>query len=360
MGSPLPSLDPKYEIRLGRESDRSSIIAFIDEHWRKGHILTTDQAFLDWQHFNSHSRTYNFILGVLRENGEIHGILGILPLSQFDKDLPFTSLISMAIWKVREDARGKMLGRHLMHYLETVLKPDAIFSIGPTAMSLPMYKQKGYQTGRLGQYFMLNPSMREFFLVANASPEHFSTKLPPSQKILVPFSESQILKSTELFSLLNLLPRKTPSYLINRYLRHPYYKYKTYAIKEASVFLGVIVTRVCSFKTARAIRVVDFIGRSEALAGLQKSWLKLMEEYEAEYIDFIQTGIEHKFLIDSGFLFRASGDHIVIPNHFEPFSRKNIEIDYAVFANSGVPYRIVKGDSDQDRPNLPKQLNATN
>ena len=53
-----------------------------------------------------------------------------------------------------------------------------------------------------------------------------------------------------------------------------------------------------------------------------------------------------------GFVKKGLSD--IVPNYFEPFLKQNINIDYAFKSKS--PYVIFKGDSDQDRPNLIKNI----
>ena len=44
-------------------------------------------------------------------------------------------------------------------------------------------------------------------------------------------------------------------------------------------------------------------------------------------------------------------DQIVVPNYFEPFVKKNINLKWAIKSNNPVMTPMFKGDCDQDRPN---------
>ena len=77
----------------------------------------------------------------------------------------------------------------------------------------------------------------------------------------------------------------------------------------------------------------------------------LLKEYSAEYIDCYNHGISKEYFYAMGFS-EVTGD-VVIPNYFEPFEKKNIDIYYASY--SRFPTVIFKGDCDQDRPNLLNQ-----
>ena len=48
-----------YDISLVRGNERKQLQEFIDEHWKKNHVLAISRELLDWQHYNRekpHSR----------------------------------------------------------------------------------------------------------------------------------------------------------------------------------------------------------------------------------------------------------------------------------------------------------------
>ena len=68
----------------------------------------------------------------------------------------------------------------------------------------------------------------------------------------------------------------------------------------------------------------------------------------AEYIDCLNYGISQETFLNMGFLVR---ENIIIPNYFEPFEQRNVDIEFA-FSSKSDEYVIFKGDSDQDRPSF--------
>lgn len=72
----------------------------------------------------------------------------------------------------------------------------------------------------------------------------------------------------------------------------------------------------------------------------------------AEYVDFYNIGIKEISSTTSGFIKRDSTSEVIIPNYFEPFEKKNIDLGYAYKCDNNFNFCIFKGDSDQDRPNL--------
>lgn len=344
-----------YEIRIANENDRKKLTKFIDEYWKQNHIFVNNKELLDWQHFDCVRKRYNFVIGIEKKTDLIHAILGFIPLTQFDSDIELERLCWMAIWKVQDAARGNNLGRHLLSYLEEIIKPNVLSAIAASEMSLSLYQARGYQIGRLNHYFILNPQKKYFQLAIVNNLARFCTvqNTQDSDKRLEQTSENDITNGTaNCFLAQKELPRKSLAYLINRYCQHPFYCYQLFRIIEGFDTIGIIVTRICSHGTHRAIRIVDFVGPSDALCGLQNQWIYLLKNVDAEYIDFYNAGINENDLIASGFTRRKADDDIVIPNHFEPFSRKNVEMNYMISTPVGQPYRIVKGDGDQDRPNI--------
>lgn len=345
-----------YEIRFAHETESEALVEFIDQHWRKNHIFVTCKELLDWQHLDSKRQRYNFVIGVERQTQAVHGILGFIPLTQFDPGIQLERLCWMAIWKVQDAARGHKLGRRLMSFLQDAIGPEIISTVAASAMTLPMYQALGYQTGRLSHHFILNPT-KSVFQLAVTNPGDVGHRFAQVDlgKRLEEASEGVLSSAgAGCFHIQPDLPRKSPTYLINRYLRHPIYRYQAYSIRDGTKTVGIVVTRICNHEGSRAVRIVDFVGRSESLRGLREQWTLLLRSIDAEYLDFYCAGIDENDLAASGFTRRIAGDGMVIPNYFEPFSRENVEIDYMVSVPGGQPFRIVKGDSDQDRPNLMK------
>ena len=357
MQSETRSQNSNYDIRFAHETEGKALGEFLNSHWRENHIFSSCQKLLDWQHLNREHRRYNFVVGISRQSNNIHGVLGFIPIGQFDPDIDIGMHCWLAIWKVREDARGHKLGRRLLSYLINVIKPQVLSTVSASEMTLPMYRAMGFQTGRLRHYFICHPDKHEFNLIMiNQSNKPYSRLVSANPKIsLKSVLEDEIrLNLSSCFFAPEDLPHKTPNYLINRYLKHPLYQYHIYAIQDATTPIGIVVIRVCIYGNDKAIRIVDFIGPSASLRGLSDHWISLLRLYNAEYNDFYNVGICEQDLLASGFTQREDVDEVVIPNYFEPFSRTNVEIEYMIDVPAGTKYRIVKGDSDQDRPNYPK------
>ena len=88
-----------------------------------------------------------------------------------------------------------------------------------------------------------------------------------------------------------------------------------------------------------------------AFALLSDFILVMLEEYDAEYIDLYSHGVQIELLEQAGFINRKKVNNLIIPNYFEPFEQKNIDLTFAYKTIQTLPpVRLFKADGDQDRP----------
>lgn len=285
-------------IAFCKTADIKGVMRFIDQRWKKNHILSRDKRLMDWQHYNKEEGRYNFILA--KDGQEITGILGYIHAG---------NMIWIAMWKVTENAAAG-LGLTLIKYLESNETYDHIGSIGINQGVKPLYEFMGYKTGDLSQYYMFNDGAGggEFKRVTDEC-RFNSTKLS--------------------------------GYILHRYVNHPAYDYHIYEVSS-----GVIIVRLDECKECRALRIVDASGSVGSRGGLQG----LMEKYDAEYIDCYNAGVDPSVFYDAGMeLLDPCGD-IIVPNYFAPFVRQNVVISYAFKTDDLDQYIVYKGDGDMDRP----------
>ena len=75
----------------------------------------------------------------------------------------------------------------------------------------------------------------------------------------------------------------------------------------------------------------------------------MLKKNKYEYLDFYNLGIEKKLLQKAGFQKNKFSNKIVIPNYFEPFEKRNVNIQCVTWPKkTEIP--VFKGDGDQDRP----------
>ena len=341
-----------YKIKFVKKKDLKKLSIFFNNHWKKKHIFTTNKKLFNWQHLNKQKSRFNFIVAHHNKSDKPIAILGFIPTSQFDNKIEINNFVWLAIWKVIDRYKGKKIGTELLNFLIKNLKPKVLCTVGASEMTLAIYKSKGFIVGQLQHYYILNPGLRKFKLVAikrNKIP--FKNKSSSILEILDLKKFNTINK--KFFTKKSNFPLKTKSYFINRYFKHPSYTYQVHGIFNKSKLLGVIFLRISRYKNSSAIKVIDFFGHSKNLKGLYYSWVNLLNINNAEYIDFYCAGINHNHLIRSGFVVKDVKKSLnIIPNYFEPFVKKNITINYMINLKRYKNFRIVRGDSDQDRPNI--------
>ncbi len=307
---------------------------------------------MDWQHYDAKTRSYNFLIARHR-SGEIHAILGFIPTSQFDPALEPEKQVWLAIWKVRDDVKAPGLGLNLMLTFLRTQQPKLVASVGISKLVIPIYRALRFTMGTLPQYYLRNPRMKKFQLLSGAVPA--SVRGGRSGRLAlkrVGLSELDVL-APAFGSRSQAAPKKTLTYYRRRYAEHPIYKYDFLAWQGAKTPGGFVVVRRSTHEGAAALRIVDFHGAPADFGELGAAFADLLVETNSEFVDFLTLGAAADHLEAAGFKRRSVGDKVVVPNYFEPFRAENIDIDFAYkIAGAGGAFNIVKGDADQDRPNV--------
>ena len=348
-------------LRFATIKDHDAIISFVKTHWKSDHIFVKSKTIFDWQHLDRDNGRINFVLGVRDSDNEILGILGFITQAQFDPNLDKREVCWMALWKVRDSAAGKKIGRRLWLFLEEKIQPKIIATIGASAMTIPMYEKHGYKCGVMDHFFIADPYKKQTNLIEFKNSRVQKTYVDKilacktdCQKEIDPVSREEFLMAVPNCQLTqkDICAPKSATYFDNRYFNHPAYQYQPFAIKKQSQILALMITRISGHHDSNTIRIIDFVGSEYALIGLSEAWIKLVRDTGAEYVDFVCAGFNEKCLALSGFAKTPHDDTVIVPNYFEPFERKQINIRFMMNRESFDGFRMVKGDSDQDRPNF--------
>ena len=291
------------------------------------------------------------------EQKEIYSLLGYIPLWHYDLDLQEENDIWLSVWKTREDVPVSGLGIMVYYKLLSLVKPRTISAIGLSEVALNIYKRLRWQTGYLDQFYLLNNEMTEFKLVKNQADKNFAQTEQSTNELNATLVDK---KDYDLFinNFSNItkqkkLPVKSAKYYWSRFVEHPFYNYNSYWLSQSGGQIsGLLVTRVTEAENAKAIRIVDYYGDFDS----RQNWLEfsqhILKEQSAEYMDFYMDSTIGSKFSSLGFHKRTNEHKIVIPNYFEPFEAKNVNISYGYNMKEELPYSIFKGDSDQDRPNI--------
>lgn len=333
-------------IRRCGPGDIGRLMAFIDCHWQKRHLLATNRSLMDWQHRASDG-SYDYLLALRDE--EIVGALGYIASRRFDPALSDRNVIWLALWKIRDGLGIAGLGLRLLDAIGKEGPQIAIAVNGINSTLLPLYRSLKYRVAELRQYFVTNPASRHRLLTL---PNGYPPPVPcGGGATLVEMTAIDLLAMNPIGLSSASVPEKTPAYFANRFLRHPIYRYRVFLLSAPGTGIALLATRTAEYDSVRALRIVDFAGDPAALSGLGTDLAALMRDECAEYADFWQLGLPEELLAAAGFEPVAPDGPVIVPNYFEPFLARNGRIQCAIRTRQASPVRIFRADGDQDRPN---------
>lgn len=325
-------------IRFAEYNDIPEIMQYIDDYWKKNHILATNRELFEWQYIDN--ERVNFVLG-LDENNNIQGILGFVPYSrEDDKD------IALALWKANHSE--SFLGIRLLLFLMKEEKYRDIVCPGINmATTSKIYTQCGFKVDVMNQWYRLN-SNGEYIIgkieddvIPSYNNSDYSMVLLNSIHDIERCKWITSRKKTD-------TPYKSLEYLKKRYFNHPAYDYLVYEIiNENDESKGIVVLRIQECNGSKVFRFVDFVGEQAVLELITGELDRLMNQFEVEYIDMYEAGLNDDILIKAGWT-KVKDTNNIIPNYFAPYEQRNVDIYYSTTNENTFLFR---GDGDQDRPN---------
>lgn len=327
-----------YTVRFAERNDIPAIMNFIDENWKKGHILATNKELFEWQYINNDR--LNMVIGE-DDQHILQAILGYVPYADGeDKDF------CLALWKAKEGTA--FLGVKLLRFLLQEEPHRKVFCNGINLRTTEMiYRRLGFSIGKLKQWYRLcDVSEYRIAVVNNKMIPNYRTDSTKNLVSYKDFSELEKNKTEKLF-VTYTVPYKSEAYIFKRYFEHPIYEYEVYGVEnELGKVEAAIVFRVQECNDSKALRIIDFFGDYSLIYHLTSQIDAIACEIGAEYIDMYAMGLEDKQMIASGWLV-VGEDANIIPNYFSPYSQCNVEINACTTDESII---LFKGDGDQDRP----------
>ncbi|KGG79681.1 hypothetical protein Y919_10575 [Caloranaerobacter azorensis H53214] len=349
----MNKFDERYIIRLANISDIDNIMRFIDEHWKKGHIMARDKGLFKYEYADGDN--LNFVLAIDKNTKLIEGIFGFLKCSN-TKD-PKKKDIWGSIWKVNDSHNNiPFLGIELAKRVFTLTNCRTHIGNGANPnTTIPLrrlfFGDKGV---KMKQYYLLNPYIDEYKIAVVKNKVNEATVFMQNEVTLREFHSIDEIKKYFDIESVDAIPYKDNWYVNKRYFCHPYYKYNVYGLEERTGKIGALMmARVVEYNGRKVFRIVDYIGNQKLFAGLSKEFQEMIKDNGFEYIDFYTYGFDEESILKAGFKLRTDDDPNIIPNYFEPFVRKNIDI-WAHYKIDGTLF--FKADGDQDRPNIIRSI----
>lgn len=334
------------EIRQVKKEEVGKIVSFLNTDWKEGHALAKSRVLLNFQHLEGDH--YNFFGAFEGEN--MVGIVGYIPVWRFDESLRPENDLWGAIWKIRGGGKGSHCGGLELHDAITDnLKPATFGGIGESLICRRIKKYiYNFKQGVLNHYYIANRNVTNFSIAVNPFICKTARNHPAgwsiNQEIRPSLLDNNAIEGC-------YTPKKTVTYLINRYEYHPIYKYIFWGIYHDRELVNIWVLRRIIVGHSSILRIVDVLGNLSLLPDLTESIQKIICDESCEYIDLLNFGISESIFHNIGFTtLDLDSTTTIIPNYFEPFEQSNIKITTSYLSEK--QYVIFKGDSDQDRPNI--------
>lgn len=324
-------------IKFASTEDINAIMRFVDDYWKKGHILGNNKLFFEYEH-RLNDFEVSFIISS-DVNNDIDGILGYIPYGKINKD------IANVMWK--SISLDNTLGLKMLQYLHNNANMRIMLCPGINKKTHSLYRFMGYEVGQLQHWYRLNN--KDTYSIAKVIDNNIPIVSEHNQLVLKKFNTFKELETdvdSYIWDNMDAKPYKEKWYIEKRYFNHPIYQYNVYGVIDSGKITTVIFLRLEHCNNQNIIRFIDCIGDYSKIQNITNELDELSKEYDAEYIDIYETGLNDDIFENSGWI-KVVDSGNVIPNYFNPFVQDNIDIYY--FSNDKEVV-LFKGDGDQDRP----------
>ena len=336
-----------YKFKICEREDLPRLLTFIDTYWKKNHILVRSKEILDFQYYNREEDKYDFVLAENTQTGELDGIRGWIRVAQYDPALAEYDEVWSAVSKVRTDVENneiKVLGSYLWRYLE---KHKGFGTVGISRFSFAMHTAIRHKTCSLGQYYILNRETKDFKIATIPAEYQYPKNVLEDKWRLIEIEDINAVAEDAVPAYYR--PFKSKTYLINRFAKHPVYKYHFYGVYKGGVLSAILVGKFVEINDSKILRIVDVLGSLEEVGNLYQDFQTILRISGSEYVDFLCYGIDDAVFQRMGFdKLDPEQGQLIIPNYFEPFEAENIVINGAF--KPAERYCMFKADADQDRP----------
>ncbi len=328
--------------------DLPALMAFMDRHWRKGHILAKSERL--WRHEFLHGDRLTMAVAKSAE-GELLAIFGYIPYNA--SPLPD---IAGSLWKVTDTAQQQypMLGIQLRNFVIRSVAHRFFAAPGAGLQTRPIYQVIRMNWQRMQHYFWLNPAIQQPQLVKTPADYVYPglpTINPSSVLRLQRLDNAEQMAAFDFDHYQDIVPFKDQAYAARRFFDYPYFDYNVYAVYQGDHCCNLVMCRRATAEGKTALRLVDFYGEETHLSDILRLLCDQAVASGDEYVDFVCHGFGAEAFYRAGWqALDFDQDALTVPNFFEPFLLKNVAV-YCVSDPTPYRYRQCKADGDQDRPN---------
>ena len=324
------------------KEDLLSFQNLVRDNWpKKNHIFSRNKKLINF-YYNFKDNKKTNLIGLYNKK-KLLAALGLIPNKNWDKKLKEDYFIAFLI-KSKLAYNSSFI---FLNYIYKKIKPNFLAVSGINLSTAGKIFQRLGDIKLFSHYYILNPNLKQ----------KISKNLIFSRKRLHPNNLSDLsLKISNKITKLpksNYYPIKSKIFFINKYLENPYYDYFVMNFYRYGKLAFFFICRKIYIKKIRAsvIRVIDFQGTIPKKGCLVKPLTNYLTDNDIEYIDMLCYGFPKGALENLGFFKKKINQKI--PDHFEPYTGKNAQLNFAILINKYKKNTLMfKGDGDQDRPSL--------
>ncbi len=325
------------QIRRAVYEDIPRIMKFIDQYWKKGHILANDRNFFEWMYVDNEQ--VNFYIAI-DENSKIYGIEGFILYNHSS-----TPDASGTIWKTIKSS-NPILGLELEQFMVSDLQIRYGCSAGISEKARKIHKLNGCKVEKMVHFYRLNDLSA--YKIAKIKEKYIPNIVDTGYRLEKVINFDEIKQILPFEFLKKQILYKDYEYLNKRYFLHPIYHYDIWKIVgKEHIAKSILVTRAEKYNDKQICKIIDFYGDIDDLSRITGAIDNLLRVNQYEYIDIYSFGVSKGIYQKAGFV-ECADDTNIIPNYFNPFEQRNIDLYLVDPIIEG--FRAFRGDGDQDRP----------
>jgi len=335
-------------IRFALHEDTNDIVKFINDNWKKNHILVLNRKLFLYEFENNTGLNF----AIAKDNNRIIGLFGFLKYSADKKPD-----IAGSIWLALESENIPMLGLKIRDFVIRNEPHRKFVSPGAGVGTRNIYNVLNMNWHKMDHFFMLNRALSDYKVCKVNKPSFLlkevnKTICPNSNIVIKPIQGINRILEYDFDSNITFYPFKDKEYFLKRFVDYPFFSYDIYGAFEKNKIIGICVCKISEVLNNKVYRIVDYYGDEKTLLYFARYFYNFIVENKYEYLDFICYGFDYNVLINSGFeRLDIDKEDVIIPTHFCPFKRENVQIYAVSDKDKSLKVRICKADGDQDRPN---------
>jgi GNAT superfamily N-acetyltransferase len=380
------------EIRIAccRNDEVGAMQQFIDQYWRRGHILGRDEALLRWQYDPIRDRSGRFggpTILLAKAGERIVGMLGLICA-----DCNLRGVVVPAAWMAIllsiPEMRRQAVGLKLLGALPG-MGFEAIFVLGINDKVKQIYRRLGYEILEdMPRWLGVSDLDGAASLLADCSASRDAGEIrkqcesclvrvsnAPAQsgEIVVdewhgPFDHTWDDAWAAQFAPRLVCTNRDAAYLNWRYVNHPTFRYSFHLARNGhgGRIAGLAVTRVEQIRNRpeKVLRVVEFVATPDAAKVLAESVVAAGREHGVTFADFYCTSrLAAEPLEAAGFRCQTgSSDVPNLPSRLQPLEGGEFRMQGAFLLSEALraktrlllgcgEFYVTKSDGDMDRPN---------